>query len=323
MKKILLAVLVTCSVAFCSSVAYSQQPTSYPTKPVRIVVGYPAGGPTDLVARLLAGKLQTAMGQPFVVENKAGAGSNIASEYVAASPADGYTLLLAAAPITMNSFVYKQQKFDVQKSFNPISMVMSGPAILAVTPTLSAKNLQELIVLAKKKPGNLTFGSTGNGGSQHMAGELLKQRASIDIIHVPYKGASGVLTDLIAGHVSMAFMTSVSAVPYLKAGNIRAIAVASPKRLPALPDVPTFSEAGLPGFESDSWNGLFVPAGTPPAIVNKLHDEVEKALASPDIREKLESQGAVLVGNSPAEFSDYIKKEVAHWGHQFKTIKLD
>ncbi len=323
MKKNSFAVLLACSMALCSSVAYSQQPASYPAKPVRIVVGYQAGGPTDMVARMLAGKLQTAMGQPFIVENKTGAGSNIASEYVASSPADAYTLLLAAAPITMNSFVYKQQKFDVQKSFVPISMVMSGPAILAVAPTLPAKNLQELIALAKKQPGNLTFGSTGSGGSQHMAGELLKQRAGIDIIHVPYKGASGALSDLIAGHVSMAFMTSVSAVPYLKAGTVRAIAVASSKRLPALPDVPTFSEAGLPGFESDSWNGLFAPAGTSPAIVNKLHAEVVKALASPEMRDKLESQGAVLVGNSPAEFRSYIKQEVAHWAQQFKTIKLD
>lgn len=317
------AVLLAGALSLFQSIGLAQPAAGYPVKPVRIVVGYQAGGPTDMVARLLAGKLQTAMGQPFVVENKTGAGSNVASEHVAGAPADGYTLLLAAAPITMNGFVYKQQKFDVQTSFEPVSLVMSGPGVLAVTPELPVKNLQELIALARQAPGKLTFASTGNGGSQHMAGELLKQRAGIDIVHVPYKGASGALTDLIAGHVSMAFMTSVSAVPYLKAGKVRAIAVAASKRMAALPDVPTFAEAGMPGFESDSWNGLLAPAGTPPAIINRLHAEVVKALALPDVRDKLEPQGAVLVGNSPQEFRDYIKHEVEHWARQFKIVKVE
>ena len=187
--------------------ALAQAP--YPNKPVRIVVGYSAGGPTDLVARLLAGKLQAATGQVFLVENKPGAGSNLATEQVAGAAPDGYTLLLAAAPITMNAYLYKGLKWDVQKSLEPVSMVMSAPAILAVNRQVG-KNLQELIALARQQPGRLTFGSTGNGGSQHMAGELFKQRAGIDIVHVPYKGAAPVLQDLIAGHVTMAFMTSVS-----------------------------------------------------------------------------------------------------------------
>lgn len=322
MKKQTLTALAACCLAIFSPLVHAQADTNYPAKPVRIIVGYQAGGPTDMVARLLATKLQTALGQPFVVENKTGAGSNIASEYVAAAPADGYTLLLAAAPITMNGFVYKNQKFDVQKSFEPISMVMSAPAILAVSPTLPVKNLQELIALAKKEPGKLTFGSTGTGGSQHMAGEMLKQRAGMDIVHVPYKGASAALTDLIAGHITMAFMTSVSAVPYLKAGKIRPIAVAASTRLSQLPDIPTFTEAGLAGFESDSWNGLFAPAGTQPSILNKLHAEVVKAVASPDIRDKLVPQGAVIVGNSPEEFRSHIKQEVDHWSKIFKSVTL-
>ena len=200
--------------------------------------------------------------------------------------------------------------------------MLSGPGILAVSPALPVKNLQELIALAKKEPGKLTFASTGNGGSQHMAGELLKQRAGIDIVHVPYKGAAGALTDLIAGHVSMAFMTSVSAVPHIKAGSVRALAVASAKRMPALPELPTFAEAGLPNFESDSWSGLFAPAGTPAAIVNRLQAEVTRALASPGVRGKLESQGGILVGNSPAEFRSFIKQEVDHWSKQFKTVNV-
>lgn len=319
-QNILATVLAACATLLSGAV--SAQAPSYPQKPVKIVVGYQAGGPTDMVARMLATKLQTALGQAFVVENKTGAGSNIASEFVAVSPADGYTLLLAAAPITMNAFTYKNQKFDVQKSFEPISMVMSAPGVLAVSPDLPVKNLQELIALARKSPGKLSFGSTGNGGSQHMAGELLKERTQIEILHVPFKGASGVVTDLMAGHISMAFMTSASAMPHLQSGKVRPIAVAASKRLQLLPNVPTFTEAGLPGFESDSWNGLLAPAGTPPAIVNKLHAEVVKAIASADFKDKLESQGAVLVGNSPAEFRAQIQREVEHWAKQFKTIKV-
>lgn len=309
-------------VAAAGPSCWAQGAAAYPHKPVRLVVGYQAGGPTDLAARLLATQLQASLGQPFVVENKTGAGSNLASEFVAAAPPDGYTLLLAAAPITMNGFIYKQQKFDVLKSFEPISMVMSAPAVLAVSPEMPARTLSELIALAKKNPGKLTFGSTGNGGSQHMSGELLKQRAGIDIVHVPYRGASGALADLMAGHVSMAFMTSVSAIPHLKAGKIYPIAVASQKRLAQLPDVPTMAEAGLPEFEADSWNGLFAPAGTPAAIVAKLHAEVAKAVSNPEVRDKLQGQGAVVVGNKPEEFRRQIREEVAHWAQQFKTVKV-
>jgi tripartite-type tricarboxylate transporter receptor subunit TctC len=318
-----LASAAALSIALGAPTAYAQG--DYPNKPVRIVVGYQPGGPTDVAARLLATQLQASLGQPFLVENKPGAASNIASELVARSPADGYTLLLAAAPITMTGFLYKNLKWDVQKSFEPVSLVMSAPAVLAVAPNAPAKNLKDLIALAKKQPGTLTFGSTGSGGSQHVAGEMLKQQAGIDIVHVPYKGASGALQDLMAGRVTMAFMTSVSAVPYLKEGKIHPIAVAASKRLPQLPDVPTMSEAGLPGFESDSWNGLFAPKGTPPAIIAKLHTGVVKAVSSPEMRNTLGQQGAVLVGNTPAEFQAVIKEEVDDWGKLFQTlsIKLD
>ena len=312
--------------AFSLSVpmAHAQAPgqAAYPSKPVRIVVGYSAGGPTDLVARLLATQLQTATGQPFVVDNKPGAGSNLATDMVAAAAPDGYTLLLAAAPITMNAFLYKNLKWDVQKSLDPVSMVMSAPSILAVNPKVPAQNLQELISLARKKPGELTFGSTGMGGSQHMAGEVFKQRAGIDIVHVPYKGAAPALQDLIAGHVTMAFMTSLSAVPYVKDGKVRALAVASKARIPQLPDLPTVSEAGLPGFEADSWNGLFAPRGTPPEVINRLHTEVARIAASTDFKEKLQAQGAVVVGNSPVEFRSFIKQEVEQWAKVFQTVNV-
>lgn len=322
MNTLFLRIVGTVALATLLITGAAQAQGEYPNRPVRIVVGYQAGGPTDVVARLLANQLQAATEQPFVVENKPGAGSNLATELVANAPPDGYTVLLAAAPITMNAFIYKDLQWDVQKSFEPVSMVMSAPSILAVAPSVPARNLQELIALAKKEPGKLTFGSTGIGGTQHMAGELLKQRADIDIVHVPYKGASGALTDLIAGHITMAFMTSVSAVPYLKEGKVRPIAVAAAKRLEPLPDVPTMSEAGLPDFEASSWNGLFVPAGTPSSIVDRLHAAVAKAVASPAMREHLVPQGAVLIGDTPAEFSEYIKPEVDHWAELFKTIKL-
>ena len=302
--------------------AQSSGSAGYPSKPVRIVVGYSAGGPTDLVARLLATQLQSATGQNFLVENKPGAGSNLATELVAAAAPDGYTLLLAAAPITMNAFLYKNLKWDVQKSLDPISMVMSAPSILAVNPKVPAQNLQELINLARKKPGELTFGSTGLGGSQHMAGEVFKQRAGIDIVHVPYKGAAPALQDLIAGHVTMAFMTSLSAVPHVKEGKVRALAVASRARIPQLADLPTVSEAGLPGFEADSWNGLFAPRGTPPEIISRLHTEVARIAAMPDFKEKLQAQGAVVVGNSPADFRSFIKQEVEQWAKVFQTVNV-
>ena len=295
---------------------------SYPSKPIRIIVGYQAGGPTDMTARLLATKLQIALGQPVVVENKVGAGSNIASEFVAAAPPDGYTLLLAAAPITMNGFLYKNQKYDVQKSFEPIVNVMTAPSVLAVATKLPVRSVTELVALAKQQPGKVTFGSTGNGGSQHLAAELLKQRAGIDIVHVPYKGASAALNDLVAGHVDMVFMTSMSALPHLKSGNPRPIAVASAKRLPQLPDVPTVAESGFPGFEAQSWNGLLAPAKTPPEIIARLNAEVNKALIAPDLRETLESQGAVVLGGSSADFGKYIGQEVAHWGKLLKTLKI-
>ncbi len=302
--------------------ASAQAQTAYPTKPVRVVVGYSAGGPTDMVARLLATKLQAAMGQPFVVDNKPVAGSNLATEVVVGAPPDGHTLLLAAAPITMNGYLYKGLKWDVQKSLEPVSMVMSAPAILAVGPHVPAKNLQELVALAKRQPGVLTYGSTGNGGSQHLAGEIFKRRTGIDIIHVPYKGAAPAMHDLMAGHISMVFMTSVSAVEAINAGRIRALAVASLQRIPQLPDLPTMAEAGVPGFESDSWNGLFVPKGTPPELIARLQAEVAKAVAAPDLRDKLLAQGGVLVGNTPAEFRGFIKHEVEHWAQVFQTVNV-
>lgn len=321
-KQSIVSVLFGCSALF-GATAHAQQAVNYPVKPVRIVVGYQAGGPTDMVARMVANKLQVSLGQAFVVENRPGAGSNLASEAVASAAPDGYTLLIAAAPLTMNSFVYKNLKFNVKKDFEPISLLSSAPGVLAVSAELPVKNVQELIALAKKTPGVLTYGSSGSGGSQHMFGERLQRLAGIQLIHVPYKGASGALNDLLAGHLDMTFMTSTGSMPYLQSGKVKPLAVAGPTRLSGIPNVPTFAEIGLPDMASDSWNGLLAPAGTSPAIIKKLHAAVVEAMESPDLKGKLESQGAIVKGSTPAEFRKQIDADLKHWEEQFKNTKID
>ncbi|MEJ8815866.1 tripartite tricarboxylate transporter substrate binding protein [Variovorax ureilyticus] len=316
------ATKILCAALALAGASMGAHAQGYPSQPIKIVVGYQAGGPTDLTARLIADKMTRSMGQPIIVENKVGAGSNIASEFVAAAKPDGYTLLLAAAPISWNPMLYKNVKYDVLRSFEPIANVMTAPQILAVSTKLPVKDLKDLVALAKRQPGKLTYGSSGAGGSPHLAGELLKQRAGIDIVHVPYKGASGALNDLVAGHVDMSFMTSMSAIPHLASGNPKALAVASEKRLPQLPNVPTVAEMGYPGFEAESWNGLFAPAKTPPEIVSRLNAEVNKALQDPEVREKLTSQGAVVVGGTAQSFRSYLVKEVERWGGLMKTNKV-
>ncbi|MEG0224288.1 MAG: tripartite tricarboxylate transporter substrate binding protein [Comamonas sp.] len=295
----------------------------YPSKPVKIVVGFQAGGPTDVVARLVAKALQDELKGAFVVENKPGATSNIASETVAAAQPDGYTLLLAAAPLTMNKFVFPKQKFDPLKSFEPVSKISSAPGVLAVSPKMPVKTYKEFEELAKKKPNALSYGTTGAGGTQHMATMRLEQLTGIDMLHVPYSGGSGVLNDLIAGVVDSAFMTSTGAMPNLQAGKVIPLAIAGPVRLPGLPNVPTFAELGLPGMVSDSWNGLLAPAGTPQPVIDQLARAIAKAVQSKEFKDTLIPQGAVLIGNSPSEFKSQLQAEVVHWSEQFKKVKLD
>jgi tripartite-type tricarboxylate transporter receptor subunit TctC len=294
----------------------------YPNKPVRIVIGYQPGGPTDLTARVVATKLQAALGQPFIVENKPGAGSNLASEMVAAAAPDGYTLLVAASQLTWNSVLFKKLKFDAVKSFEPVSMIMSAPAVLVVNPALPVKDLAELVSMAKKQPGKLSFASSGNGSVPHIAGELFKTRAGINLLHVPYRGAGPALSDLLGNQVSMSFMTALSALPHVQNNKLKPLAVTSRQRLPMLPNVPTMAEAGVPGVEVDSWNGLFAPAGTPKEIVDKLYRELAKALATPEVRKTFEDQAATVVGSSPAEFSSFLKKEVVEGSAFAKSINL-
>jgi tripartite-type tricarboxylate transporter receptor subunit TctC len=290
------------------------QDARYPTKPIRLVVGYTPGGATDIIARTLAAKLQDSLGQTVLVENKPGATSNIASEAVAKAVPDGYTLLMGTIANATNMTIYKNPGYDTLRDFVHITQTMSAPSVLAVHPSVPAKTLRELIALARQQPGKLTYASSGNGGSPHLAGEMLKLRTGIDIVHVPYKGATPGMTDLLGGQVTMSFQTALSAIPYLQSGKLNVIAVAAHRRMALLPNVPTMAEAGLADFEVSSWNGLFAPVKTPPEIVARLHQMTVKALALPDVREKLAAQGAEAVGNTPEEFRAYIKSEIDKWG---------
>ncbi|MBF6630596.1 MAG: tripartite tricarboxylate transporter substrate binding protein [Comamonas sp.] len=315
-----LGVMAAASLIAATGTAWAD---NYPSKPVKIVVGFQPGGPTDVVARLVAKALQDELKGTFIVENRPGATSNIASEMVAASPADGYTLLLAAAPLAMNKYVFPKQKFDPLKSFEPISKVSSAPGVFAVSPQLPVKDFKEFMELAKKTPGKTTYGTTGAGGTQHMATLRLEQLTGIQMLHVPYSGGSGVLNDLIAGVIDSAFMTSTGAMPNLEAGKVRPLAVAGPQRLPGIPNVPTFAEVGFPGMVSDSWNALLAPAGTPKHIIDKLAKVMMKATQSEEFKRTLIPQGAVLIGNTPEQFKAELQAEVAHWGEQFKKFNVE
>ena len=290
------------------------QDTRYPSKPIKLVVGYTPGGATDIVARSIAAKLSESLGQSVIVENKPGAGSNIASESVARSAPDGYTLILGTIANATNMTIYKNPGYDTLRDFAPITQTMSAPSVLALNPLVPAKTLKELIALARQQPGKLTFASSGAGGSPHLAGELLKLRAGIDLVHVPYKGAAGAMTDLLGGQVSMSFQTALSAIPHLQGGKLHVIAVAAHKRMAQLPGVPTMAEAGLADFEVSSWNGLFAPANTPPEIIARLSQATIKALSMQDVREKFAAQGAETVGSTSEEFRAYIRSEIEKWG---------
>jgi tripartite-type tricarboxylate transporter receptor subunit TctC len=306
--------------ALAPAVAIAQ--SAYPAKPIRLVVPFPPGGATDVVARSIGQKLSDALGQPVVVENKAGASSNIGSEFVARSAPDGYTLLLGTIANATNMTYYPRMTYDTLRDLVPITQTMSAPSILVVHPSLPVKNLQELLAYARANPGKLSFASSGAGGSPHLAGEMLKLRAGIDMVHVPYKGAGPALQDTLAGNVQVAFKTSLSAVPHIQSGKLRGIAVAANKRVAQLPDVPTMAEAGMPDFEVSSWNGLLAPAGTPKEIVDRLYAETAKALRSPDLIERFAAQGAEPVGSSPEEFRAYIRAEVEKWGKVIKAAGI-
>ncbi|MBR1197471.1 tripartite tricarboxylate transporter substrate binding protein [Bradyrhizobium sp. AUGA SZCCT0240] len=286
----------------------------YPSRPVKIVVPFPAGGSNDIIARIVAQKLGERTSQTFLIENRAGAGGNIGADAVATSEPDGHTLLLTAPPpLTINAALYKSLPYDPAKAFAPVALVASVPIVLMVHPSVEARNVGELIALAKAKPGTINFGSSGNGSTNHLAGELLKSMTGINIVHLPYRGAAPAMNDLIAGHIPMMFDNIPAVLPQVQAKTIRAIAVAGATRASALPDVPTVAESGVPGFEASAWFGLVAPAKTPAPVLAKLQSEVDAILKMPDVQKRFTELGAETADISGAAFGQFLTDETTKW----------
>ena len=294
---------------------------AWPARPVTIVVPFAAGGTTDIVARLMARKLGQMWNQSVVIDNRLGAGGNIGSAMVAKAAPDGYTLLLTSGAITINANLSKNMGFSM-KELTPVTNVATGPMVIVVHPSVPAMNVQELIALAKAKPGTLNFGSAGPGSQVHMAGENFADAARIDIIHVPYKGEAIAYSDLLGGQIQLVVGNIAAASPYVKSGQLRALGVTSKERSKMLPQVPTVDESGLPGFENAGWFGFFVPAGTPNDIVEKLYRDTVKALGDPETQAALAAQGMIAVGNEPDAFGSAINDELAKWGKVITQRKL-
>jgi tripartite-type tricarboxylate transporter receptor subunit TctC len=309
--------------ALCALTAGGSWSQGFPVRPVRLVVTYTAGGPADIAARALAQKLAEVWGQQVVVDNRAGAGGIIGTELVAKAAPDGYTLLHGtAAGLIINPLLVKKLPYDTQRDFAPVSMVVIVPQLLVTNPAVPAATLKELIALAKARPGALNYASVGVGSPNHLGMELLKSMAGIDMVHVPYKGATPAMADLIAGQVQLAFNGMASVLPQIATGKLKAIAIGSARRSPAAPDVPTVAEAGVPGFEYVAWNGNFAPAATPATVVGKISGDIRKALASPDVVQRLASLGSEPSGSSPAEFAAYLKEDHVRWSRVVKAVGL-
>jgi len=297
------------------------QAQPYPAKPIRIVVPFPVGGIADTFARAIGAKLADAWGQPVVIENKTGAGGNIGADFVAKSPPDGYTLVMGSIGThAVNQSLMKSMPYDTFKDFAPVAHVLDAEGLLVVHPSVSAKTVPELIALAKAQPGKLTYASAGTGTTSHLAGELFKFMAQVDIVHVPYKGNAPAITDLLGGQTQMIFATMPTVLPQVKAGRLRALAVIGPARTPAL-DVPTVAEA-LPGFVVSNWIGLFAPAGTPPEIVSRLNAEVQKVMLSPEIEKRLETEGAKFVPTTPQSFAAFQRAEAEKWARAIQDARI-
>lgn len=287
---------------------------AYPEQPIRLIVGFSAGGTTDVVARILGKEVGEALGQTVVVENRPGAGSNIAADMVARADPDGYTLLMVAVTSAINHTLYKNLKFDLIEDFDPVALAVRVPNVLVVNPEVKANSVQELVDLLKKNPGEINFASSGSGTSIHMAGELFKLRADVDVAHIPYKGSANAVTDLIGGQVQYMFDNMPSAWPHVESGKLRALAVTTADRSKTAPDLPTMKESGFEDFDVSSWFGVIGPKGMPADVIATLNKSIREALAKPDVRERLEGLGAVPADTSPDEFGQFIKHEVNTWG---------
>lgn len=296
---------------------------SYPTKPVRLIIPFPPGGSNDIVGRLMGAELTTRIGQQVVIDNRGGAGGIIGSDIAAHSQADGYTLLIISVAYAYNPSIYKSRlRFDPAKAFVPVSILGTGPNALTVNPKIQARTVKELIALAKAKPGMLNYASAGIGSFQHLGTELLRLMAGINIVHVPFKGGGPAMADVIAGNTQLCTGSLLQLIPHIRSGRLRALGVGSAKRNPAVPDVPTIAEAGVPGYEANNWWGILAPAGTSAAIVTRLYREISAILAMPDIQKKFESQGADTVKMTTAEFGKFIAAETAKWAKVVKEAGI-
>jgi tripartite-type tricarboxylate transporter receptor subunit TctC len=304
--------------------AQAQNPAAgYPAKPIKIVMPFPAGGPTDILGRLLGQKLTEAWGQNVVIDNRPGGGGMIGGALAAKSPADGYTLFLGGiTTLVIATFVQKNMPYDPVRDFHPVTQATIQPILLMVHPSLPVKTVKEFLSLTRMRPGEVNYASSGPGGSGHLAGELFRSLTRVNIVHVPYRGAPPALTDLMSGQVQVMFGTMLASVPQIRVGRIRAVAVTGPRRSLALPEVPTFAEAGLPTYDASSWNGILVPAGTPRAIVDRLHGELAKILRNPSVLDRLVNDGPIPVGNTPEEFAAVIKSEQAKWGKVIREANV-
>ena len=307
-----IAALVLC----CPCLVMAQ---SFPNKPIKVLVPFPAGGTVDFFARTLAPKLSEALGQAVLVENRPGASGNIATEAVAKATPDGYTLLMGSEIVAINTSLYSKLNYDPLKDLAPIVLVGTVPNILIVNPSVPANNVKELIALGKNKSANLSYASTGQGTSTHLSTELFKNMTGMEAVHVPYKGGPPAIADLLGGQVNMMFINMPTGIAHVRSGKVKILAVSSKKRVAQLPDVPTVEEAGVKGFVTYAWSGLFAPAGTPREVVTRLNNEVVKLLKLPAIREQLAGQGAEAVGDTPEEFGLFMRNEVAQWAHMVRT----
>jgi tripartite-type tricarboxylate transporter receptor subunit TctC len=317
-RRLAIALLVSASFAAMPVIAQT-----YPSKPVRFVVPFVAGGPTDIQGRMLGEKLAQRLGQQFIIDNRGGANGNIGMELVAKAPPDGYTIVIATVGTwAVNPSLYKQMPYDPVRDFAPIMQVSSSPGVLVVHPSVPVKGVKELIALAKAKPGKLDYGSSGVGGFGHISGALFCLMTKTEMVHIPYKSSAPSLTDLIAGQIQVLFNNAISTVPFIKAGQVRALAVTSLKRMPALPELPSIDEAGVKGYDNSSWSAVAAPAGTPKEIIAKLNGELNAIMKLPDIQERSGAVGAVIIGGTPEQFGNYLKSEIAKFARVVKEAKI-
>jgi tripartite-type tricarboxylate transporter receptor subunit TctC len=310
MKTALFAILAAAMLALPASAGAQ----AFPTRPIRLIVTYPPGGGADLMARLIAPKMGEALGGSVIVENKPGASGQIGAMEVLHAPPDGHTLLFDASSFAVNPSLYASLPYDPMKQFKAITVIALFPNMLVVNPSFPAKSVKDVIAMAREKPGALAFASSGNGSAQHLAGELFKQKAGVDMTHVPYKGGGPALNDVMGGQIPMYFANMASGLPFVKAGKLRALAVTGSKRSPALPDVPTMGETGLPGYEVYEWNAIFAPAGTPPATIAKLSAAVQKAMQAPEFRDRLAMLGGEAAGYGPDQAARFVHDQATLWG---------